>query len=328
MKAFGFLAGIIALTFGSLTGVNALASTASNYPNHAIRAVVPFPAGGINDLVARMVFEKLAKTLDGKIIIDNRPGAGGMIGSKLAVDSAPDGYTVLLGAASSMVVAPNMYSDATYHPKKDLIPIGGIGSVASVMCVPASSPFKTLGDLVAAAKARPDALNFGSAGIGTSHHMQTALLELRTGIHMTHVPYKGGAPAMTDLIGGQIQLLLEPLPTAVPHIKSGAVRALGVTTKERSPLLPDVPTFMQAGIKDYEASTWFGAFVPVGTPPPIVKKLSDALIKTLDDPALKTLLQARGIEPMPMNHQTFAKFVSSENDTWKRVIEQGHLQVR
>ena len=328
MKGLAYVAGVAALALGALAAPWTGASAANAYPDRPIHAIVPFPAGGINDLVARMVFDQLAKTLHGQIIIDNRPGAGGMIGSKFAVDSPPDGYTILLGAASSMVVAPNMYSKATYHTEKDLIPVGGIGSVPSVMCVPAKSPFKTLGDLIAAARAKPYALNYGSAGIGTSHHMQTVLLEQLTGIHMTHVPYKGGAPAMTDLIGGQIQLLLEPLPTAVPHVKAGDVRALGVTSKARSPLLPTIPTFMQAGVKNYSATTWFGVFVPVHTPAALVRKLDNALIKTLDGPALKSRLRERGIEPMPMDHKAFAKFVASENVLWKKVIDQGHLKVR
>lgn len=326
MKKFSFLAGAIALGISTLSWTDTYA--ANDYPNQAIRAVVPFPAGGINDTVGRLVFDKLAATLGSEVVVLNRPGAGGMIGTKSAVDSAPDGYTVLLGAASTIAVAPNLYKNAKYRPEKDLIAVGGIASVASVMVVPANSPFHSLADALAAARSKPGTVNYGSAGAGTSHHVQTELLALQTGVKMLHIPYKGGAPAMTDLIGGQIQLLLEPLPTAVPNIKAERVRALGVTVRERSPLLPNVPTFIEAGIKDYSASTWFGLFVPAATPATIVDKLSQALAKTLADPALKAELQGRGIEPMSMPSAEFAKFVAGEDKVWSEVIQKAKLQVQ
>jgi tripartite-type tricarboxylate transporter receptor subunit TctC len=328
MKKFSFLAGAIALSVStmSLTATNAVA--ANDYPHQAIRAVVPFPAGGINDTVGRLVLDKLAATLGSEVVVMNRPGAGGMIGTKSAVESAPDGYTVLLGAASTIAVAPNLYKSAKYRPEKDLIAVGGIASTPSVMLVPANSPFHTLGDALAAAKSKPGSVNYGSAGAGTSHHVQTELLALQTGVKMVHVPYKGGAPAMTDLIGGQIQLLLEPLPTALPNIEAKRVRALGVTVRKRSAWLPDVPTFIEAGVKDYSASTWFGLFVPAHTPATIVDKLSRALVKTLANPALQAELKGRGLDPMVMPHAEFAKFVESEDKVWSQVIQKAKLQVQ
>lgn len=327
MKALSFVTAAIALSLGTLS-CGVYASSTGDYPNKAIRAVIPFPAGGINDTVGRLVLNALAKTLAAEVVIDNRPGAGGMIGTKIAIDSPANGYTVLLGAASTIAVAPNLYKDAKYRPEKDLVPVGGMASAASVMVVNADSPYKTLGDALADAKKRPGALNYGSAGSGTSHHVQTELLALQTGVKMTHVPYKGGAPAMTDLIGNQIQLLLEPLPTALPHIQSKRVKALAVTVSQRSPLLPDVPTFMEAGVKDYQASTWFGLFVPMGTPAAIVEKLGQALTATLKDPALKAELQSRGIDPMPMQQKAFAQYVASEDKVWTQVIQQAKLQTQ
>ncbi|HEY9281423.1 MAG TPA: tripartite tricarboxylate transporter substrate binding protein [Eoetvoesiella sp.] len=328
MKVRALLAGAIALGFSSLPCSVVHASSASNYPTQAIRAIVPFPAGGINDTVGRLVLNKLATTLGAEVVIDNRPGAGGMIGTKIAVDSATDGYTILLGAASTISVAPNLYKEAKYRPEKDLVAVGGIASVASVLVAGANSSFKNLEDVLAAAKRNPGELNYGSAGAGTSHHVQTELLALQAGVKLTHVPYKGGAPAMTDLIGSQIQLLLEPLPTALPHIKAQRVKALGITVRERSPLLPTVPTFIEAGVKDYSASTWFGVFAPAGTPGTIVEKLSQALFTTLKDPALQADLRARGIEPMAMQRKAFEKFVASEDKVWNQVIQEAKLQVQ
>lgn len=303
------------------------APASSAYPTQAIRAIVPFPAGGINDTVARLVLNQLSKTLGSEIIIDNRPGAGGMIGTKTAVDSAADGYTLLLGAASTIAVAPNLYRTAQYKPATDLVAIGGIASVPSVMVVNAESRITDMDALLEQARAAPGSLNYGSAGPGTSHHVQTEMLALQAKVDMIHVPYKGGAPAMTDLIGNQIQLLLEPLPTALPHIQSQRVRAIGVTSLNRNPSLPDVPTFDEAGLKGYEASTWFGLFAPAGAPDAIVAQLSDALLATLNEPALKKDMEARGITPMPMETGEFTQFVEREDSIMAALIKEAELQV-
>lgn len=323
MKRLGTLIGALtcsAMMFGAIPA-------ASAYPTQAIRAVVPFPAGGINDTVARLVLNQLSKTLGSEIVIENRPGAGGMIGTKSAVDSSPDGHTLLLGAASTIAVAPNLYRTAQYKPATDLVPIGGIAAVPSVMVVNASSPIQSMDDLLKQAQATPGALNYGSAGPGTSHHVQTEMLALQAKVDMTHVPYKGGAPAMTDLIGNQIQLLLEPLPTALPHIESQRVRAIGVTSSSRSPALPDVPTFDETGLQGYEASTWFGLFAPAGTPDAIVSQLSKALFTTLNQPELKKDMESRAITPMPMSASEFTQFVKREDATMAALIKEAGLQV-
>lgn len=303
------------------------AALASNYPAQPIRAIVPFPAGGINDTVGRLVLNQLARTLGTEVIIDNRPGAGGMIGTKTAVDSSPDGYTVLLGAASTIAVAPNLYRSAKYKPTTDLVPIGGIAAVPSVMVVNAQSKINSMGDLLDAARKAPGRLNYGSAGPGTSHHVQTTMMALQAKVDITHVPYKGGAPAMTDLIGNQIDMLLEPLPTALSHIQSGRVRPIGVTSATRNNALPDVPTFQEAGLQGYEASTWFGLFAPTGVPQDVVAHLSEALMTTLSDPALVKDMEARGITPMPMDAAAFATFVNRENTTMAQLIQEANLQV-
>lgn len=303
------------------------AAHASTFPAQPIRAIVPFPAGGINDTVGRLVLNQLARTLGTEIIIDNRPGAGGMIGTKTAVDSSADGYTVLLGAASTIAVAPNLYRSAKYKPANDLVPLGGIAAVPSVMVVNGQSRIRSMSDLLDAARKSPGSLNYGSAGPGTSHHVQTAMLALQAKVDITHVPYKGGAPAMTDLIGKQIDMLLEPLPTAIPHIESGRVHPIGITSAKRNSALPDVPTFQETGLQGYEASTWFGLFAPKGVPPEVVSRLSAALSSTLADSALVKDMEARGITPMPMDATAFAAFVNREDSTMAKLIQEAGLQV-
>lgn len=325
MKRFAHAFSIAAVSL--LLGCHSLTYAASDYPSKNIRAIIPFPAGGINDTVARLFFTQAAKALGKEVIIDNRPGAGGMIGTRVAVDSKPDGYTVLLGAASTISVAPSLYKDVKYNPSTDLIAVGGIAAVPSVMLVNKDAAFQSLQALIEQARQEPGSLNYGSAGSGTSHHVQTEMLALDADIEIIHVPYQGGAPAMTDLIGGQLQMLLEPLPTALPHIESGRVRALGITQKDRSELLPAVPTFDEAGVPGYEATTWFGVFVPSDTPAPIVSFLSQAIDTSLEDPAFIKDLQQRGITPMPMSQDQFQAFVNTQNSLWKNVITKAKLQI-
>lgn len=323
MKRLGSLFGAAACSAMMLWATPAV----SAYPSQPIRAIVPFPAGGINDTVARLVLNQLSKTLGSEVVIDNRPGAGGMIGTKTAVDSTADGYTLLLGAASTIAVAPNLYRSASYKPATDLVPIASIAAVPSVMVVNADSQIKDMGTLLKQAEASPGTLNYGSAGAGTSHHVQTEMLALQAKVELTHVPYKGGAPAMTDLIGNQIHLLLEPLPTALPHIQAKRVYPIGVTSLTRNPALPDVPTFDEAGIKGYEASTWFGLFAPAGVPADVVATLSDAMATTLNEPALKQDMEARGITPVQMGAAQFKQFVEREDATMANLIKEAGLQV-
>jgi len=299
---------------------------ADDYPARAIRAVVPFPAGGINDIVAREMFKALGDALKGNIVIENKPGAGGTIGTVSAMNSPADGYTILLGAASTMAVAPHLYRGAGYTAK-DLIAVGGIASVPSVIIVSEASPYKTFADLVAADKAKPGSLDYGSAGFGTSHHMQAEMLNIRAGTHFRHIPYKGGAPATVDLIGGQIVLLVDPLPTTLGNVKAGRVRPLAITTDVRSATLPDVPTLKELGV-DYNASTWFGLFVAKGTPAPVVDKLAKALAAAQASPALQNDFRSRGIDPLPMTQAAFTDYVQAESKTWADVIRDAHIEMQ
>ncbi|WP_454690999.1 Bug family tripartite tricarboxylate transporter substrate binding protein [Achromobacter aloeverae] len=321
--------GLVAMLCAAWLGLApaaARAQAADDYPSRPIRAVVPFPAGGINDIVARVTFKALGDKLNASIVIENKPGAGGTIGTVSAINSPADGYTILLGAASTMAVAPHLYRNPGYTAA-DLTAVGGIASVPSVVIVSADSPYRTFADLVAADKARPGSLDYGSAGFGTSHHMQAEMLNIRAGTHFRHIPYKGGAPATVDLIGGQIALLVDPLPTTLGNVKAGRVRPLAITTDVRSATLPDVPTLKELGV-DYNASTWFGLFVAKDTPAPIVAKLGKALSAALADPALQKDFRAHGIDPLPLARPAFTDYVRAENQTWAGVIRDAHIEMQ
>lgn len=295
------------------------------YPERPITVVVPFPAGGINDTIARPVLQKLGETLGTSIVVENRPGASGMIGSSLAARSAPDGYTLLLGAASTMAVVPQMNANAGYHPLTDLVPVGGIASVASILVTGKKDRYPDLSSVHAAAQAQPGQLTYGSAGTGTSQHMQMAQYNLDRKLSMMHVPYRGGAPAMTDLVGGQIDLMMEPVATALPHIRGGKVHPLAISQKTRSPLAPDVPTFAEAGVPEYVASTWFVLMAPAGMKAEDVQLLSGKLTQVLADPSIVKALNDRGVDTMPLPSQEMARYMRDEYALWGKVIKEAGI---
>jgi tripartite-type tricarboxylate transporter receptor subunit TctC len=296
------------------------------YPDRPIRVIVPFPPGGINDVVARPLLQKMGELLQGTMVIDNRAGAGGTIGATAAARAEGDGYTLLLGAASTMAVAPAMYTNPGYAPDKDFSSIGGMASVPSVLLTAKIEKFKRLQDMVSAAKAAPGTLNFGSAGAGASQHIQMELLKSRLGINLTHIPYKGGAPAMTDLLGGQIDFMLEPVPTAIPNVQAKKLAGLAISKAERAAALPDVPTFQEAGVADFMVTTWFGLFAPATLPPAVARQLEAALAKTVQDPMLAKSMRERGIDPMPMDASEFSRFAARERERWKAVVQQSGIK--
>jgi len=302
------------------------AKAQDKYPDKPIRVIVPFPAGGINDNIARLIMQKLGESMDSAFLIDNRPGAGGTMGTAMAARSVPDGYTLLLGAASTIAVAPSMYTNPGYVPGKDFMAVGGLASVPSVLLTAKGDQFKRLQDLATAAKARPGALTFGSAGSGSSQHIQMELLKIQLNLDLLHVPYKGGAPAMADLISGQIDFLLEPLPTAMPQMKSKRLTALALSTNARLKTLPDVPTFAESGVPDFLVTTWFGLFAPTHTPLTIIHQLEAGLNKVLKDPALVKIMNDRGIDPMPMSSQDLKKYSAEEQKRWNTVVTQSGIQ--
>jgi len=292
---------------------------AETYPARPVRWIVCFAAGGPNDIIARLVGQFLSDHLGQQFIIENRVGAGGNVGMQAALSSAPDGYTVVF-------VGPNNAINATLYEKlpfdflRDSVPIAGTMRVTNVMEVNLSVPVMNLAEFIAYAKANPGKINFASGGVGTSPHLSGELLKVMTGINLVHVPYRGSAPALTDLLAGQIQVLFDNLPGSIGHIKTGKVRALGVTAAKRVPSLPDVPTIAET-VPGYEASVFYGMAAPKGTPPEVVATLNSAVNAVLADPKLQARMAELGGEPMPMTPAEFGKLVADETEKWAKVVK-------
>src|SRR5690242_10886670 len=266
---------------------------AADYPTKPIRLVVPFPPGGTTDILARAVAQKLAETWNQQVIVDNRSGAGGNIGADLVAKAAPDGYTLVMGTVGTHAINPNLYGKMPYDHVKDFAPVILVAGVPNVLVVNPSVPAKTVQEFIAYAKANPGKLNFASSGSGTSIHLSGELFKVMTGVQMTHVPYKGSAPALTDLVGGQVQLMFDNLPSSLAFIKAGKLRALAVTSKTRAAALPDVPTIADF-VPGFEASSWFGLLAPAGTPPAVIAKINGEVAKWLATPEAREKLTAQG----------------------------------
>lgn len=304
-------------------------SFAQGWPDRPVRLVVPFPPGGINDLIARISGQRLAEQIQQPVIIDNRVGAGGTLGLGIAARANPDGYTLAFGATSTVAVSPALYRDLPYDPLRAFAPIAGLATVPSVVLVNPGLAATSMKDLVAIARARPGALNYASAGAGTSQHMGAELLKTMARIDLVHVPYKGGAAAIADLIGGQVQVQIEPLPTALPHVRSGKVRALAVTSPARLAVLPDLPTVAEAaGLPGYDLMIWFGLLAPAGTPTPIVRRLAEEVGRMLAAPDVRERLAQQGADPMPrQSPEQFGAFIEKEIRRWADVVKRSGARV-
>jgi tripartite-type tricarboxylate transporter receptor subunit TctC len=293
---------------------------ADAYPAKPIRLIVPFPPGGGTDAIARDVANELTTTLKWNFVVENRPGSGGNIGVDAAAKSTPDGYTIVLGQTSNLAINPTLYGHLPYDPLKDLTPVALVASAPLVFVVKADSPYKNLADLVAAAKAKPGTLNFASPGNGTVTHLTGELLQKEAGVTFTHVPYKGGSMALTDLLGGRVQIYAGSVPTLLGHIKSGQLRAIVVTSAQRDPNLPQVPTVGET-YKGFEAVTWFGFVAPAGTPQPIVAKLNAEINKALNTPELKKRLNDEGATVLGGSPEQFGTLIKSEIAKWAPVVK-------
>ena len=301
MKVRGFLLPVVGLFAALLAGFGTAApAAADDYPARPILLVVPYPAGGGNDVLARMVAAKMSVTLGQPIVIENRGGAGSTIGTRDVARSTPDGYTLLI-ATSSLAINPQLYPDTAYDPVKDFSPIGLIAKSPNLVLANPSLPAQNIAELIALAKKDPGKLDFASTGIGTSTHLSAMLFATMAGIKINPVPYKGVAPALTDLIGGQVPLMFCPITSAVGFVKAGSVRALAVTGSTRSPSFPDLPTVAEAGLPDYVAELHYGLLAPGGTPAPIIAKLNAALNAALAEDDIKSRLRVDGSEPLPIN---------------------------
>jgi tripartite-type tricarboxylate transporter receptor subunit TctC len=314
------------VVFGGLVAVmlcaqaTSVAQTASAFPNQPIRMVVPYPPGGPTDITARVVAAEMSKTIGQNIVIDNRPGASGMIGSEMVTKSTPDGYT-LLGNASIHVINPSVYPDMRFDAIKDFVPITQLAQVPLVLVVPANSPIKSVKDLVEYAKANPGKVNFGSAGSASAQHLAGESFKIAAGIQMQHIPYKGSAPALTDLAGGQLQLMFDSMPSATPMINSGKLRAIAVTTTTRAKARPDLPTIAESGFPGFDISTWYAYWAPKGTPADIVEKLAASAAQALKNPEVIAKYEAMGAEPVGSTPTQFAAYVESEAKKWNDIVK-------
>jgi tripartite-type tricarboxylate transporter receptor subunit TctC len=290
----------------------------SAYPAHPIRLVVPFPAGGATDIFARAVSNKLGERLGQSVIVDNKPGAGGAIGSDIAAKAQPDGYTLLLATSSTHSIAPSLQK-LPYDAVADFTPIVHVGNAPSIMVVPNSAPAKNVKEWIDYARKNPGKLNYASSGPGTIVHLTAEYFKAQTGTFLVHIPYKGTALAMPDLISGKIDLMFDALPSALPHVKEGRVKALGLTSLKRWPLLPDVPAIAET-VPGFESNTWFGLYGPKGLPADIVAKINAGVNQALQDADVKDRLAKLGIEPIGGTTQAFAKMVEADRAKWKKII--------
>lgn len=306
-----------------LLGISlSLGAMAQSWPAKPIRVVVPFPAGGGTDLIAREVGNKVVTNTKWSFIYDNKPGSGGNIGVDAIAKAAPDGLNLVIGQTSNLAINPSLYSKLPYDPLKDLTPIVNIGSSPVLFVVAVNSPFKTFGDLLAAAKAQPDAINYASSGSGTVAHLATELMQKEAGIRMTHIPYKGAAQGLTDVIGGNVQVYVSSVPTLIGHIKSGKLRALAVTSAKRTDDLPNVPTVAESGLKGFEATTWFGLLGPAKLAPEVIAAVNLEVNKALRADDLRKKLGDQGLDITGGTPEQFAKLIRDDLLKWSKVVKE------
>ena len=310
----------LGLAYAAIAGLVLLPAHAQTYPERTIRIIVPFAAGGSTDIVARTTSQKLSERFRQSVVIDNRGGGGGNIGSDVVAKAQPDGYTLLIATVGSLAINPSLYRKMPYDPLKDLSAIGYIGSTPLVLVVHPSLPTRTIRELISLAHSKPGELNYSSGGTGGSTHLAAELFKSLAKVDMVHVPFKGGALGMTSLLGGHVQLMFQTMPPVLPHAKSGRLRALGITAAERSPLLPGVPTIAEAGLPGYEVTQWWGLLGPAGLPAGIVSRLNTELNAILREAEVRERFAGEGADPLPNTPEWFASHMKSETAKWAKVV--------
>ncbi|MCP3020136.1 tripartite tricarboxylate transporter substrate binding protein [Cupriavidus basilensis] len=313
------VAATAALTMPALT-------LAQAFPAKPVKIVVPYPPGGTNDIVVRLLAQKLGDSMGQPFVVENKPGASGNLGAEQVARAAPDGYTLLL-VTTGHSIHPSLYKNLRYNIKTDLTPVSELTRGPMLVMVTPSLPYKTVRDVIAAAKAKPGSINFGSAGNGSSTHLATELLSSMAGVKMTHIPYNGSAPAMADVMAGNAQLVMDLMFSALPQVNGGKLRAIAITGAKRSPLLPNVPTVAESGVPGFETLAWNGLMAPANTPKPIIDKLNAEIHKALDAPEMKERLRAQGFEPSPGTPEQFGALIRSEIDRWAKVVKSSGAKV-
>ncbi|MFJ1257000.1 tripartite tricarboxylate transporter substrate binding protein [Cupriavidus sp. CuC1] len=313
------VAATAALTLPALT-------LAQAFPAKPVKIVVPYPPGGTNDIVVRLLAQKLGDSMGQPFVVENKPGASGNLGAEQVARAAPDGYMLLL-VTTGHSIHPSLYKNLRYNIKTDLTPVSELTRGPMLVMVTPSLPYKTVQDVIAAAKAKPGSINFGSAGNGSSTHLATELLSSMAGVKMTHIPYSGSAPAMADVMAGNAQLVMDLMFSALPQVNGGKLRAIAITGAKRSPLLPSVPTVAESGVPGFETLAWNGLMAPANTPKPIIDKLNAEIHKALDAPEMKERLRAQGFEPSPGTPEQFGALIRSEIDRWAKVVKTSGAKV-
>jgi tripartite-type tricarboxylate transporter receptor subunit TctC len=299
---------------------------AQTFPTRTITLVIPFAPGGSNSIVGRVIADKMSQLLGESIVVDNRPGAGGTVGTRAVSKSDPDGYTILLSFTGTLAIAPSLYRNAGYDPRKDFAPIGLIGHAPNSLVVHPSFPARTVAELVAYARANPGKVNFGSAGAGTVSHITGEYFAHSAGITLVHIPYKGTGPALTDLLGGHIPMAFAPIPASHANVSAGMLRALAVTSATRSSLLPDVPTISESGLPGFDASLYYGLVAPAGTPRPVIDRLNGALQAALASDEVKKQLGLDGTEITPGTPEDYTAFIDKDEKKWSRLVRESGVE--
>ena len=316
-RLLGFAAAVLA-------AFSALAAD-DDYPNRAVKIVVPFAPGGSTDVVARILADKLQGELKRPFVVENRPGAGGNIGADVVAKSNPDGYTLLMGTTGVLAINNYLYKEMPFDPQRDFAPVSYTSLITNILVVNADVPAKSVQELVALAKAKPGELTFASSGAGSSTHLSAELFKSMTGTNIVHVPYKGSSQAITDLMSGQVTMLVDNAPSSLPFVQQGKLRALGVTSLKRMPSLPDVPTIDEAGVKGYESLSWSGIVAPAATPKPVIAKLNAAIERILAMPDVRKRFSDLGVEAVGGPPEAFSRHIRAESEKWGRVVKTANI---
>lgn len=326
-KTIAMRAIYLGLCIAAFAAVSGNPAAAQDFPTKPLRLVVPYPPSGNVDITARTISPALGEALGQPIVIDNRAGAGGTIGTTAVVKSPADGYTLVLGSSATITAGPAVYKHPPYDPLKDLVAIGAVQLAPIVLTVAPKTPVHNFAEFVERAKARPGQVTIASAGNGSSNHLAIELLMRAANLDLLHVPYKGSGPALTDLIGSQVEAMMDQLTSSIGHIREGRIRAIAIASRQRSPDLPDVPTLDEAGVKGYEASTFTGVFAPAATPAPVVGKLAAALRKVMSGEEVRQRFRTMGVEVMDMTREQFVDYVRADFDKWSKVAHEAHIVI-